>query len=330
MGRNSEARNLKLGPIRFYNEKTSLFLLAAMLTAGFGKLVGQEQATYQQYTLFPILTNPALAGFHEKHEVLMNVRDQWQGFNGASKGYTLMYNGPFGDNIGLGASLFNENIGSMVHQRVALNFAFRYKLGLTKVGMGMSTEFHRENLSESVTKGIYDGGDQLAEQYIDGVKTFDASAGLHLLYNDALFIDLALPNMIRARLDAVPGVDANKRDGSAYIFTLGYANNVKSLNCKLVPSISFRKIYNVPYQVDLNLRGEFIDQKLMAGVTLRPSTGGSSAFMIGTKIKSLQFHYSYDVSFQKFQKYNNGSHELTLMFDFARQQKKFDAAERFK
>lgn len=308
----------------------SLLLLAVALVAGFGKINAQEQATYSQYQIFPVLINPALTGFNEKHEVLMNVRSQWSGFPGAPKGYTLMYNGPFGDNIGLGASLFNENIGSFARQRAALNFAFRYKLGATKIGMGFSTEFHRVGLAPGVEKGIYDSGDALAEQYIDGVKIFDASAGIHGLYKEQLFVGLALPNMIRARLDAVPGEDANKSSGTAYIFNLGYIANVKNLNCKLIPSIALRKIYNVPYQVDLNFRGEFIDQKLMAGVTLRPSTGGSSAFMIGTKLKSLQFHYSYDVSFQRFQKYNTGSHELTLMFDFARSQKKFDASERFK
>ena len=307
------------------------FLLAAVaLVAGFGKIAAQEQATYSQYQLFPVLINPALAGFNEKHEVLMNVRSQWAGFPGAPKGLTLMYNGPFGDNIGLGASLFNENIGSVSRQRIALNFAFRYRIGATKIGMGFSTEFHRNSLAQGIENGIYDGGDPLAEQYINGVKIFDASAGIHALYREQLFVGLAIPNMIRARLDEVPGVDANKRDGNAYIFNLGYIANVQSLNCKLVPSIALRKIYNVPYQVDLNLRGEFIDQKLMAGITLRPSTGGSSAFMIGTKLKAFQFHYSYDISFQRFQKYNTGSHELSLMFDFARAQKKFDASERFK
>jgi type IX secretion system PorP/SprF family membrane protein len=309
----------------------NFLLLTISLIVCLGKINAQEQATYSQYQLFPVLINPALTGFQEKHEVLMNVRSQWSGFPGAPKGYTLMYNGPVGDKLSLGGSLFNENIGNISKQRFAVNYGFRYKFGVTKVGVGLSTEFNQVNLAKGVLQnGLYDDGDRLVEGYVDGVKVFDASAGIHAFYNEQLFIGLAFPNMIRARLDAVPGVDANKRSGIAYIFNMGYVSNVKNLNCKIIPSIALRKIYNVPYQVDLNLRGEFLEQKLMAGVTLRPSTGGSSAFMIGTKLHAIQFHYSYDVSFQRFQKYNTGSHELSLMFDFARKQKRFDASERFK
>jgi type IX secretion system PorP/SprF family membrane protein len=309
----------------------NFLLLTLALIVCLGKINAQEQATYSQYQLFPILINPALTGFSDKHEVLMNVRSQWSGFPGAPKGYTLMYNGPVGDKLAIGANLFNENIGSLSKQRFAINYGFRYAFGQTKVGVGLTTEFNQVTLDRNVLNSTqYDKFDEMAEQYVDGVKVFDASAGIYMMNNEQLFVGLAFPNMIRARLDAVPGVDANKRSGIAYIFHMGYVSTVKSLNCKLVPSIALRKIYNVPYQVDLNLRGEFLDQKLMAGITLRPSTGGSSAFMIGTKLHAVQFHYSYDVSFQRFQKYNTGSHELSLMFDFGRKQKRFDASERFK
>ena len=75
--------------------KNTFLFLSVALVAGLGKIKAQEQATYSQYQIFPVLINPALTGFQEKHEVLMNVRSQWSGFPGAPKGYTLMYNGPF-------------------------------------------------------------------------------------------------------------------------------------------------------------------------------------------------------------------------------------------
>ena len=137
--------------------------------------------------------------------------------------------------------------------------------------------------------------------------------------------------MIRQNLNGVPdGGNPNYTSGKSYIFQFGYAADVKSLNCRLIPSLALRKIFDVPYQVDLNLRGEFLDRKLITGLTFRPSTGGSAAFLLGTKLKSMQFHYSYDVSFQRFQQFNGGSHELGLMFDFERKQKRFDASSRFK
>lgn len=310
-------------------KKASIFCLLAVLAVV--RLAAQEQAIYSQYQIFPVLVNPALAGFNEKHEVLMNVRSQWAGYPGAPKSYTLMYNGPFGDKLALGAGVFNENIGSYTRQRVALNYAFRYSFGTTKVGVGMSTEFLRIGLASSILESaLYDKGDELVEQYVDGVKIFDATAGIWANFNQQLFVGLSLPSMIRQNLNEVATGNPNARNGKSYIFQLGYASNVKSLNAKIITSLALRKIFDVPYQVDLNLRGEFIDRKLIAGITLRPSTGGSAAFLLGTKLKSMQFYYSYDVSFQRFQQFNGGSHELSLMFDFDRKQKRFDASSRFK
>lgn len=310
-------------------KKAFLPLLIAVLAVV--KLTAQDQAIYSQYQIFPVLVNPALAGFNEKHEVLMNVRSQWAGYPGAPKSYTLMYNGPFGDKLALGAGVFNENIGSYTRQRIALNYAFRYAFGPTKVGIGMSTEFHRIGLASSIlTSALYDKGDELVEQYVDGVKIFDATAGIWANFNQQLFVGLSLPSIVRQNLNAVPSNSPNSRGGKSYIFQLGYVADVKSLNARLIPSLALRKIFDVPYQVDLNLRGEFIDRKLITGITLRPSTGGSAAFLLGTKLKQMQFHYSYDVSFQRFQQFNGGSHELSLMFDFDRKQKRFDASSRFK
>jgi type IX secretion system PorP/SprF family membrane protein len=135
-----------------------------------------------------------------------------------------------------------------------------------------------------------------------------------LLYDERFFLSIALPNTVRARLDQVP-IDEQTQQTSLfehYIFQIGYIVDVKNQNFKLIPSLAFRQIRDTPFQVDVNLQGRFLDDKLITGVTYRPSTDGSVSFLIGTKYKALQICYSYDVSFSKFQQYNGGSHELTL------------------
>jgi hypothetical protein len=57
---------------------------------------------------------------------------------------------------------------------------------------------------------------------------------------------------------------------------------------------------------------------LIAGLTLRPNDRGAAAFLIGTRYKSLQLYYSYDLSFSRFQQYTGGSHEISVSYAFSR------------
>ncbi len=279
----------------------------------------QEQAIYSQYTQYPILINAANTGFDDNHQVVFNLRNNWNGFPGAPTTYTMMYQGALTNKLGLGAGLFSEKIGSQNVMRLNLNYAFRFKVSTAKVALGLSTEF----MSRSITNSVFDNplvdtNDEVLIDGVNGQRIFSASPGVYLENEGKLFAGLSLPGAIRARLDEAPTAD-NQDNSSGlqyYIFTAGYKFKVPNQNFTVVPSFALRKLRDVPYQIDFNLLGMFLDEKLIAGVTLRPSAGGSSAFMIGTKWNRLQLMYSYDLSFQRFQQYNAGSHELSVAIQF--------------
>ncbi|MFZ1514080.1 MAG: type IX secretion system membrane protein PorP/SprF, partial [Saprospiraceae bacterium] len=42
------------------------------------------------------------------------------------------------------------------------------------------------------------------------------------------------------------------------------------------------------------------------------------SFLGGVRVEQFRFYYSYDQSYQTFQNFNNGSHELTLSFDLGK------------
>ena len=65
---------------------------------------------------------------------------------------------------------------------------------------------------------------------------------------------------------------------------------------------------------DITLKGLFLDERLIGGLTYRTGPGDVLSILIGTKYNNLSIHYSFDVAFQGFQNYNNGSHELTIGF----------------
>jgi len=295
------------------------------------KMAAQEQAIYTQYNIYPILVNPGYTGFENKHQFLFNSRQSFAGFPGAPKTYTLMYNGPIGDKLALGGGLFSDKIGSESLMRIQINYAFRFQIKDLKMGLGLSTEFLNRTLDQGLLDhNLVQTGDPDLEEAVSGQKIFDASIGFHGLYSERFFFGMALPNTVRARLDEVP-VEEQSNSSSLFkytVFQLGYIFDIKEQNFKVIPSINFRKVRNVPFQVDMNVRGLFLDERLIAGLTFRPSTEGALAFQIGTKQKSLQFYYSYDVSFQRSQKYHGGSHELSVSFELDKKQAKMDPNQR--
>jgi type IX secretion system PorP/SprF family membrane protein len=244
-----------------------------------------------------------------------------------------MYNGPVGDKLALGAGLFSEKIGSMNVFKIQFNYAFRFKLQKAKIGIGLSTQFLRQQIDPSLLdNGLVDKRDDVLENMVNGQQIFDASIGAHLLYDEKFFVSLALPNTVRARLDNVPvgGTTPTTTTTTStgllahYILQLGYIIHVPEQNFKIIPSLTMRSILNTPNQIDLNVQARFLDDKLIAGLTVRPSLTsstsdkGAAVFLLGTKFKQFQLFYSYDVSFSNFQRYNSGSHELTVALNLPR------------
>ncbi len=298
----------------FFTLISGLFILSAASA--------QEQAVYSQYQVFPVLINPGSTGFDNNHLFLANGRSSWTGFPGSPTTYTFLYTGPVGDKLGLGGGFFAEKIGAQTVTRLQGNYSFRFKVQKAQIGLGLTTEFLRRRISSDVLSNpIVDPNDEVLEGSVDGQRLFTSSFGVHLLYVERVFAHLVLPTAIRARLDEIPVDNPREESGAGvqyYIFQLGANLDVPSQNFKVVPSITIRSVRDVPFQIDLNLQGRFLDDKLIAGLTYRPSTGGSMAFLLGTHYKQFNLFYSYDVSFGPFQQYNGGSHEFTLGYALAR------------
>ncbi|MEM6964693.1 MAG: PorP/SprF family type IX secretion system membrane protein, partial [Bacteroidota bacterium] len=279
----------------------------------------QEEAIFGHYTANKILINPAAAGFdRDNHQFFLNVRNQWTGFVGAPETYAFSYNGPIGKNLGVGALLFTENIASFTRYRMQLNYAFNYNIKDVKLGFGMSTEFHRMQLNSAILDNpLYDQGDDLIEENVDGIRSFDASFGIYAELPEGTFFGLTLPNLIKNRLDEIAGTDDTALL-RYYLFNAGHRFKIEEKKMTVEPSILFKKVRGVPTLIDLNVRAGFLDDKLMTGLTYRMGDGGSLAFLVGTKYKNLQFFYSYDAFMGDFQVYSAGSHEFTVALQLSK------------
>lgn len=304
-------------------------LLIILFACSFiAKISAQDEALFGHYLVNPVLINPAFSGTSGKYQIFGHLRNQWTGFPGQPKTYALSFNAPLLDKVGIGAMLLNESFGLVDRTRGQLSYAYHYddaKRGF-KSGFGFSTEFHRTRIKPiDPLDPFYDSGDRIVEANMKNVSFFDATAGGYVILNDKATISLALPNLIRARLGVV-GNDSTTKEKTflrQFIFSGGYKIVMESMSFE--PSLVARKVYQAPFEVDLNVVARFFDDKLFLGASMRPGTSGNIGLMVGTKQDFFQLYYSYNSSLAEIKTYNQQAHEVTIGIEFNRKQSQSDS-----
>ena len=292
-----------------------VFLFPSAYWGGLQVVQAQDQAIFSQYYLTPILVNPSVAGFSEDHNLTFHVRNQWTGFPGSPFSYAANYEGPIGKTLGVGLNVLSDNAASLSRLRIQLNYAFRYELKDVKLAGGFSTDFQTVRISKTALNNpFYQPGDDVIDTYSSGVKVFDAALGLSMRYRDKTYVGLVFPNLVVARLN---NIETNGGEGGFFksvIFHFGHELEVSNYNLTLEPSVLVRKLIGVPFAMDFNLKAGFLDKRLVTGVSYQAGLGGAIGILLGTELPSVRFYYSYNLSFQPFQQYSAGSHEVTVGF----------------
>lgn len=303
-----------------------LYILFAIL-GSVGFLSAQTEGVFKHYTVQPYLINPALAGFDDIHQIRLNYRSAWTGFPDAPNIYGVNYNGPVGKTFGLGGQLQAEQIARSFRYHLKGSYAFQTTVKEFDLAAGFSTTFINSRLKSSLLKGY--GIDETDPEVIDAqsaTSRFEAALGLYVRYNKQTFVGLTFPSLISSRLDEVESQDAKRSGGEYFLLHIGQELRFRERNFKITPSIMLGRVYGAPFRVDFNTIASFMDEQLIAGLTYTAGAGSDVALMLGTKLDRLRIFYSYDINFGKFQAYSNGSHEVTLGFDFNSHVKTIDAA----
>lgn len=279
-------------------------------------IFAQEQAIYSQYFTNLHYLNPSLVGFDETRFVNFNFRSAWANFPDRPGTFSLGYKTPIGKTLGLGAIISKDHVASLNSLRGQLSYAFRYEIKDFKLGFGFSTSIKQLKLdSEIATDPNVEADDPVVATYLDGVNYFDASFGIHALYKEKTYFGFVIPNLVRARLD---DIDEDKDQGLKYfVVYAGRKIKLEDYDVSLEPSFFIKKIRTAPLELDANIKAGFAEDKVIAGLSMRVGKTSSAGLLLGTNLKQgLSIYYTFDVSFQRFQKYSNGSHELLIGYKF--------------
>ena len=297
----------------FFNNRPmkQFYILCISFCMASSWVSAQDEAIFNHYYLNPILVNPATAGFSGNHNFMLNARASWTGFPDAPQTVGFQYNGPLGPSFGIGVGGVTETAAQLSRIKGRLNFAFRFDVANgIECSTGFATEFQNVRLNSNVLDSkIIQLGDRVIANGIDGFKEFDASLAAYCRLYENSYIGLSFTNLVRARLDGVSTPSDENNLFKYYIIHAGHkfeAGNGFSIE----PSMLARQLRGTSPQVDVNLRAGFLDEQLSAGLSYR-SIGGMG-LLLGARLNSLEIYYSYDLSFNRIQSYNQGSHEILL------------------
>ncbi len=289
----------------------AIFFLVAVAA----KMMAQDEATFNHYIVNPVLVNPAFTGNGDKFYVFGHYRSQWTGFANAPQSYAMSINGPLADNVGIGAMILSERYGLTDRLRGQLSYAYHYKNEKKgfQAGFGFSTEFHRTRLDNAVlTNGFYDAGDRLVDANLKNVSIFDATVGGYVVLNNKITIHAASPNLVRARLGQI---DATQPKEKTFLrqFILGTTyKEVLSDKLTIEPSILLRRVYQAPFEVEMNIMARFMQERFTAGAYFRPGNSGAMGLTMGIKESFFQLYYTYNASISEFKTYSQQAHEITM------------------
>jgi len=304
--------------------KTHKIILSVLaLTFGSYTIMAQQIPMYTHYMNNTLMVNPAYAGSRDALTVTALHRSQWVDFKGAPMTQTLTLHSPLkNEHIGLGLSVMNDKIGPTNNTSVLADFAYILQLTeKSKLSFGLSggINIFQANLS---ALNLDVEGDPVFSNNISNKITPNFGFGAYY-YRERFYAGLSVPYLLQNSYSEISQINGNTliaKEQRHYFFIAGALFDITK-NLAFKPTTLVKVTAAAPLQADVTA-SFIIMNKLMIGAMYR--TGDAFGGLIGLDItEQLHVGYSFDWSYGlETAKYNQGSHEIMLRYDFLSLNKK--------
>jgi len=313
----------------------------------------QQLPIYSQYLYNKFLLNPAHAGSDGYTSINLTAREQWIGYAGAPRTYSLswqtrilkkpyelkqksytrtIYRPKTDGKIGLGAYIFSDRNGLI--QRTGFQTTYAYHMWLqdyTQLSLGIALTGYHFIINADESSFEDPSEPWLTDNLRRGVFVPDADVGIYLL-NPKFDIGFSALQLFGAAAKIGDYAYKNfKMDRHFYLFGSYY----KRLSTKqeLEPSLLVKMSEELRPQADLGLTYIF-DQSFWTGLTYR--TGGGLIANIRFKYvpkhsmkTAMFFGYAVDFTLNQIQRVTYGTHELTFAVKFGDSNKRYRWLDRY-
>jgi len=298
-------------------------VLVLVLTTWMFNVHAQQLPMYTHYMYNTLMVNPAYAGSRDALTVTALHRSQWTGFKGAPLTQTLTLHSPLrNEHIGLGLSVSNDKIGPTNNTSVFADFAFIMQLTKkSKLSLGLSAGATIFQASLS-SLDLDQQNDPMFQSNINNRTTPNFGFGAYYS-RERFYAGISIPSLLEnnyADINQSNGNNLVSNEQRHYFFIMGTLFKISD-NLAFKPTTLIKVTAAAPVQLDFTASFVIL-QKLTLGAMYR--SGDAVGALIGLDItEQLHLGYSYDWSYGlETSKYNGGSHELVLRYDFLFKSKK--------
>lgn len=290
--------------------KRVTIILGTLAILSINFIYSQQDPQYTQYMYNMHIVNPAYAGSEGTLNIGLLHRTQWVGLDGAPKTTVAAINAPIKKNIGMGLSVFADEIGPVKEQNAFVdvsytiqtsdyaNLAFGLKGGFTFLDAQLSTL----DLGDNIPDDVFDN------DINDSYANFGAGA---FYYTDHFYAGLSMPNMLNQfHLNRKGGIISSASEKMHYYLTSGYVFEMND-NLKLKPSVLLKGVKGAPLSIDL-AGNVLINNKFELGVSWRIDDS-LNALMNIEVARGFRIGYAYDYTLSNLGDFNSGSHEVILL-----------------
>ncbi|MBI3135224.1 MAG: PorP/SprF family type IX secretion system membrane protein [Bacteroidetes bacterium] len=279
-------------------------------------LKAQQLPLFSQYYYNRFLYNPAFTGTQSQSNAFLIHRSQWKDIPGSPVTYALTVDGPVSKNkIGLGLSLFNDQMGIFNRNGLYSSYSYRFTLAddhdLT-LGLSAGVIDNKIDFSNS---NAHDVNDPLLYNQTQRKVTVDANFGVAYMWKD-LHVGISVPQILGNKINYLETNTNVYTTLKRHLITSVYYKVTLSESAEVdfLPSVMLRYVKGAPVQLDINANFAWKDM-VRAGFSYR--LGYAVGFNIGTKLNdNLIAGYTYEYVLSTLGNYSGGGHEIMLGFTF--------------
>jgi type IX secretion system PorP/SprF family membrane protein len=287
------------------------FTFLGFLILCINSIYSQQEAQYSQYMYNTISVNPAYAGSRNVLSVLALHRSQWVGFDGAPTTSTFSINTPIPEtNLGLGISAISDRIGPTeqntfsgdISYTIRLNEKTNLSFGVKGTASFFSFDQYKVTPFQANDPKWRSVSTRLSPNF--GVGTF--------LHSDQYYLGVSIPNIMESNFYNDNDIAINSQRMNYYLIG-GYVFDVSNY-IKFKPAVVSKIVTGAPVQLDLSGNAMFMN-KFVLGAAYRwdAAVSGLAGFQVND---ALFIGYSYDFDTTSLSRYNFGSHEVFIRYEF--------------
>ena len=315
--------------------------------------VAQQLPLYSQYLYNKFLINPAHAGSDGYASINLTAREQWIGYDGAPKTYSLSiqfrrlkrgyklqktifnntrYRPKTDGKIGLGGYIFSDRNG--IVQRTGFQMTYSYHMWIqdyTQLSFGLALEGYHFIVKSDLSSFEDPDDPWLNNNLRKGVFVPDADFGVYLL-NPRYDVGFSCQQLFGSAAK-IGEYAYNKFKMYRHYYLFGSYSFRTDVRTELEPSALLKMSELLRPQADIGLTYVY-DRTFWTGLTYR--TGGAiiANFRFkfvpsNVKLTSVYFGYAFDFTTNKIQKATYGTHEITIALKFGDPSKRFRWLDRF-